>query len=45
MMTDDRRRNLPAFLFNPPQVSVAPLLNALRVPDVARRFCSVSATR
>ncbi|XP_039834676.1 GDSL esterase/lipase At4g10955-like [Panicum virgatum] len=38
MMTDDRRRNLPAFLFNPPQVSVAPLLNALRVPDVARRF-------
>ncbi|RLN35097.1 GDSL esterase/lipase [Panicum miliaceum] len=38
MMTDDRQRNLPTFLFNPPQVSVAPLLNALRVPDVARRF-------
>ncbi|PAN14235.1 hypothetical protein PAHAL_2G393300 [Panicum hallii] len=37
MMTE-RRCNLPTFLFNPPQVSVAPLLNALRVPDVARRF-------
>ncbi|CAN6168244.1 unnamed protein product [Urochloa humidicola] len=29
---------LQTFLFNPPQVSVAPLLNTLRVPDVARRF-------
>ncbi|CAN6211817.1 unnamed protein product [Urochloa humidicola] len=39
---------LQTFLFNPPQVSVAPLLNMLRVPDVARRFlyhisCTVKA--
>ncbi|KAF8700428.1 hypothetical protein HU200_034366 [Digitaria exilis] len=39
---------LPTFLFNPPQVSMAPLLNMLRVPEVAKRFmyrvgCKVKA--
>ncbi|TVU38799.1 hypothetical protein EJB05_12189, partial [Eragrostis curvula] len=40
---EKRRRGLPTFLFNPPHVSLAPVINTLRVGEAAKRGLYVTS--
>lgn len=42
-MMADKGRNLPTFLFNPPQVSLSPVINLLRWTPVARDLYSLKS--